>query len=133
MTKFLFSVVKFLGVVNRHGELKVINILVYMAMIKLWMDPPSLESFALIAISVVAKCVDEIVDMKKKRGLWDEMVKLQTLHNETVKWLSTEKAERDRKHEEFERDYTETKRAVALLNNRSVMAQMQGMTMAKKG
>jgi hypothetical protein len=123
--KALFSVVKFLGVVNRYGELRVVNLLLYFALFKF--------SIGTVAIVLAAKVMEDIVEFCRRRGLWDEMVKLQAQHNEMVKAIYKAGEESGKKWEAFERDYAETKRAVNLLNNRSVVAQMQGMTMAKKG
>jgi hypothetical protein len=130
--KRLFSVVKFLGVVNRFGELKVVNLLLLASLGKLLLGPVDSTALFLVAMALTGKALEDVVDLARRRGLWDEMVKLQTLQNKLAEYFTKEKAERERKWEEFERDYTETKRAVALLNNKSILGQMHGMTLAQR-
>lgn len=65
-----------LGILNRYGELQVLNIMLVGAYIKAWINPYMELSLFLFVVTILCS-VKWYYDNKLRRGIWAELVKLE--------------------------------------------------------
>lgn len=110
MQKF-WTMLSFIGVVNRYRELQMENVALYGILIKIICGPSlGWVSFALFSVSLIIWVMAKFLEVQKRRGLWEGMKEFDRRVGEIHLRLS-----------KMEIDYTETKRAVALINNKQVL------------
>lgn len=112
------NVLIYLGILNRYKELDVVNVVLYLYVARI-LAYRELDVYTVVIFGILAllRMVSWHIEAQKKRGMW-----------ELMKEFDKRNAELGLRLGKLEVDYTETKRAVALLNNKAVLTQFsQGM------